>query len=557
MTSKKALLVDTLTPETLRAAGRRRADMVFANHIKLEETSIPGGIEVHDAFLDQYRQVSWAVFRRIEARLDAIAAHSPELLEVNGFDIRSALLKYLFWAYFPSSLSLEVAFELYRDAAQVSIEAEHLTPPSRIRKVLYGLRIANQLIRGLWHRSPSVGNPNSMSHARVEYVFWIDSLFVLALIKRLLLQFEPQHTLIVVSKSNEEFEGNEEFQLLLKKGYRHAYISYDQHANSVFPKGAPKRSWLAGGEILYHALRFRGLADAFEKQFYPVIRLQPKAIITCAAENLWEGHMLCAYGQKNGIKIVNLMNGLKDGGADSAYAAFDLWFAWDEKMIDILCKHAHLPASMFTAAGGHLAEDTIAHHTYSGSLDSCHEMLAQSRVILFISIPGRSLSKSQALKGLYALMDENPEIQLIYRPHPREKAADYHLPSSEDCRRRVHVLANFAHQAKASLYDQFLFSDLVVCMGSTVGVEAVWAEVPCITYEEKETSVLYLVDGERLVHVNTQAKLIQRVRAQLGAAALKTKPRLHLGKRSDADEHVPLVAEIYANAIRIVAEGTG
>jgi hypothetical protein len=62
-------------------------------------------------------------------------------------------------------------------------------------------------------------------------------------------------------------------------------------------------------------------------------------------------------------------------------------------------------------------------------------------------------------------------------------------------------------QAKKSLLDQLLSSDLVINFGSTVSIEALWMKTPCITFEMKPQSWLYCVDGQILRHVNSAQAL--------------------------------------------------
>ena len=69
-------------------------------------------------------------------------------------------------------------------------------------------------------------------------------------------------------------------------------------------------------------------------------------------------------------------------------------------------------------------------------------------------------------------------------------------------------------------------SDLSICFGSTVALESKWFGVPCITFEKREESLIYLTDNETIFHVKELDELIQKCNDLLDKGKTEN-PKLH------------------------------
>ena len=70
---------------------------------------------------------------------------------------------------------------------------------------------------------------------------------------------------------------------------------------------------------------------------------------------------------------------------------------------------------------------------------------------------------------------------------------------------------------KQTLYDQLIISHVMIALGSTVLLEAKWADLPAITFEQKETSFVYCVDEKYIWHCKTPDSLVERVEGILSS----------------------------------------
>ena len=69
-------------------------------------------------------------------------------------------------------------------------------------------------------------------------------------------------------------------------------------------------------------------------------------------------------------------------------------------------------------------------------------------------------------------------------------------------------------------------SDLSICFGSTVALESKWFGVPCITFEKRDESLIYLTDNETIFHVKDLEQMIQKCKELLSIGKNK-KPKLN------------------------------
>jgi predicted glycosyltransferase len=76
------------------------------------------------------------------------------------------------------------------------------------------------------------------------------------------------------------------------------------------------------------------------------------------------------------------------------------------------------------------------------------------------------------------------------------------------------------------LYDQLSISHLSICFGSTVALESKWFGVPCITFEKRDESLIYLTDNETIFHVKELEQMVQKC-TELLSKGRNEKPKLN------------------------------
>ena len=73
------------------------------------------------------------------------------------------------------------------------------------------------------------------------------------------------------------------------------------------------------------------------------------------------------------------------------------------------------------------------------------------------------------------------------------------------------IINSSKQKSKELLYDQILLSDVAIVFASTVAYECKWFNVPAITYEKNNASVLPDLDKKYISHVKNQNELISTI----------------------------------------------
>jgi hypothetical protein len=203
------------------------------------------------------------------------------------------------------------------------------------------------------------------------------------------------------------------------------------------------------------------------------------------------------------------MNGLKSGESQDANINFDKWFIWGEGMRKLLVEKCGLNSDILLTSG-HLMEDEISNYKYQNTFDYLD--LNEKQVISLFSVRGKSEEKLDAFNYFYEFATSNPDVIIIVRPHPNEQEIDMILPNNS---LPNVVFLNNDKFNKVTLYDQLKISQLSVCFGSTVALESKWFGVPCITFEMREESLIYLADEKIIFHVKSKNELIEKTQQLL------------------------------------------
>lgn len=545
----KVGLVDVLTKDKLEQAVQQQISAVVTNAVKVASTSIPQGFAVFDANEGNRDIVSWYVYDRNLAIATAIKSIFPQLFAYKGYDLTNAILKYLFWAVQGSATALPEAFHAYEKRFPGEYEVIPLDKQSPLALLKQYARLFDFWLRsakGVKKSQPAVHLASD--YPKASYLIVVDSPLLVMIWDKLIQEFDPEETLILLYPNERAFWPDFDAvadtianweQLGFRISRLDARASYRDAFSSVMPAKVKPAHAEVTKLILSKQGHFQSFIDSFEQV---ISHVSPKIVLVNAAENTWEGHLYCQLAAQKGFKVVNSMNGTKDAGANNARTEFDLWLVWDERMQKILVEGCDLPARQLYNGRGHLMQDVLAEHKYSGTLDPLLAGFHQPEIISFCSIAGTPLNKVRVLDAIYELLLQRPELLVLYRPHPAEKEIDYYLPETAELRKRVRVVRYDKSTIRKTLFDQFLLSDIVIVTGSTVGIEATWAGTPAITFEEKPTSSLYCVDGKTLFHERS---------AEAVKARILTILEQDLKKKMD--KQLGTVAGRYANIIKDLA----
>lgn len=68
---------------------------------------------------------------------------------------------------------------------------------------------------------------------------------------------------------------------------------------------------------------------------------------------------------------------------------------------------------------------------------------------------------------------------------------------------QLNLYKKILEKAKNNPNDIISLSDIVVVFGSTVAINSSWINVPCITFEQREESLIYCVDNDKIKHAKS------------------------------------------------------
>lgn len=238
-----------------------------------------------------------------------------------------------------------------------------------------------------------------------------------------------------------------------------------------------------------------------------LIQSDCSGVIVNAGENRFESHILEAEFKAVNKPIFNTMNGVKFTTANNAGTDFTKWFVPDIGTKDILLE-VGTPEKQISVAG-HLMEDDARKHKFSGSLRYDSDFYKQRKVILICTSPS-ALKEREELLAWIERFNDNDNIYILWKDHPA-------MDSSLTKRLNVEVLPTLFD--KNILYDALLVANCLVVSGSTVALEAMWFNVPTITFEEQEKSLLYLALNGDVTHAKSVKQLEEKIRLHIFAQA--------------------------------------
>lgn len=260
------------------------------------------------------------------------------------------------------------------------------------------------------------------------------------------------------------------------------------------------RAW--GVEELFKLIRIR-------EELVRVIELSKvyfqspiQVYFTVAQESTGFGNVLAQLGKKYDKLIVNSHNGLKGPDPFNGDNHFGIWFVWDESMKKMLNEECGVPKEQLIVSG-HLMRDLAVKHINNGTFDSFVNSRTEFKIISFFSISENERLKWEMIRMLLEKMEHEPHWLLAIRLHPSEIASDWNLLKARFRNDRILFQIPRKDDGKESLYDLLQKTDVAVVFGSTVALECTWFNVPVVTLESRERSLLYMADGVNVIHKKT------------------------------------------------------
>jgi hypothetical protein len=423
-----------------------------------------------------------------------VACKWPAAFAFRGIELWDAYLKAVLWSNRKTAHLEEAIASLGPDARVI-----HRVPlhhGSRLRCAFSLAKTMLRKLRGGPFRLPELAVPQER-----KLGFLVDNIFGFNLIQRIYQAFPGQSVLVL--PPHHTFKDNE-IAALKAEGYQLVICPPATWVHIPFTL-----PFVFGGPTAWYVqqmLRNEQAVSSCLAWGQALMESSLRVLVTIAQENTPEGHILGRMAAREGKQVVNVMNGIKYGESNDRLVQFQCWMVWDEPLRQLLLRHTGLPKERLYI-GGNLSRDNIRDHVYSGNIPVSEAERASKRIISIISTRDLRRDKVTALTTLYTWAAKQPDVILLYRPHPSEKEDSYYLPAS-DSGIDIRMVRPDASVAQKSLLDQLMSSDLTINFGSTVSIEALWMKARCITFEMKPASWLYCVDGQTLLHINSREGLL-------------------------------------------------
>lgn len=449
---------------------------------------------------------TWYLWEKNNEKINAFKKKYPELFQIGKYDITLAIQKAVYWSNFRTSF-IHYTYEkdFNNEPLNYIDDLYHYNKSKVLIKYFKSIiLLKNQYkgIKGIKVKKNKVG-------------IVIADIFQLSIYKHILHNIVGNDNFVIFVNSNSVKNA------VIELGINDSNIVVVEHNNKTgkFPlidiTKLKETDWYILNQILNEWQHIHQLIN--ECETYLICGIN-KLLIN-EGENGVVGAVIGEVMKKNNVFTYNTMNGMKSGEAQDAFVNFDYWFVWDNLMKELLINKNNLPEKMLLVSG-HLMEDEVIIYQNKKSNDT----LINKKVISLFSILDKIEKKIDTLEYLYELAEKNPSIQVLIRKHPMEKDEDLIKPRKSI--ENVKFVEYNKINSKETLYDQLSISDLSICFGSTVALESKWFGVPCITFEKRDESLIYLTDNKTIFHVKDLEQMVQKCTELLSIGKNK-KPKLN------------------------------
>ena len=482
-------MVGLLSDKSLIQAISMGCDHVVCNEV-MNNLSIPSTIKIHNAELNRI-DGTWAAYAFNQNLIETLGNKIPQYFKVSGISIVPALPKILYWTNFKIG-AFKIGFQKVKEPKKLIHDIEYIKA-NKGKEILKYVHFAfNNIINSIQKKqvvlsNRSIGKIGVLVNDEFEFKLYLGIISAL-----------KSEGLILFHFNNIDFSRHLNFDQNIQM--------FDLSKVHSFPKPTFVNVFNKSSEELFiiNAVAKDWHTIASEIQQYRAIRTTGiKKLLVNVAENLPLRNLMKEVfdGQ---IEVYNTMNGMKSGEAHDGDVNFDKWFVWDEKMKNLLIQKCKVPAHKFIVSG-HLSQDIISNYIYKNSLEIDLEKIKNKKVISLFSVRGHRKEKVDLFRIIYTFLSVHSDYYLIVKPHPSENRSDYIFSDKELS--NVFFIPEERKNSKSVLYDLLLISDLSIVIGSTVALESDWLGVPCITYEYKETSFIYNLGDNNIVHLKTEEAL--------------------------------------------------
>lgn len=472
---------------------------------------------------------TWFTWKENEKILNKYLDKFPNAFAYGKYDFTLAVKKTLYWSNQKSGF-----IEFARTTKFTDTEVVETCQLHGFNKWKIIVKTIAFKLRNVFKHTPKFNIGENVSNEGKVGIF-IKHVFQLQLYKHIVAETKENNSFVFFVTDKEvlnglETLGVERSRVVLIENFNNSIVRF--FLKTKYFLQLNKEDWYIWNQLMLQELEF----DTWINIGNSIAKSGISKLLMNEGENGIMGAVLGEIMTKNNIKTYNTMNGMKSGQAQDYFINFDKWFIWDEQMKSLLMKGNYLPESKFIVSG-HLMEDEASNHVFQNSLNIEKVKYQNKRIISLFSIRGNREEKIETIKFLEEYLTANNDVFLIIRPHPSEvnNAIFGNLETFDNC-----FIVNYnSSNSKITLYDQMLISEFSICFGSTVALESKWFGVPCISFEKREKSLIYLID-------NIAIKLVHSVK-ELRDEIVEKKTRKDFANRQNVAKEI--LKKIFINAV--------
>lgn len=428
----------------------------------------------------------WRMYGELKDKINLHFKKHPELFQYNQYkDLRIAILKEIMWSY----KSIRNNKVKYSFTGKIKMW---------LKTVILLMNSGNLKIE------ESLNFFDSSNSRKKSIGIYLDDLSLLNVFEKLIFSLKEEFEVFAFqfyshnNKLREELKSKEiNYYAFCWKGRFIGLSLYNRIRASI--------NSLTGDSVFYNFLLIAranviGHILISEKLFRVV---RPGCLLLNVAEQSSQGFVLSLIAHENKCATINSQNGWKGVDPINQDTNFDKWFIHDEFMKKVLID-SNVPLSQLVVTG-HPLDDAIKNYQYSGCLDA---LIGKKKDVIALFSSFLHDDEQQAVANYFMeYCKSNSDAIVLVRLHPSDtKNKEFY----RECGFIVldHTGTGSKNLFSDSLFDVFSVASISISFGSMISFQSKWFNVPAISVEFQEESILNYIDNKLVWHAKNIGQLV-------------------------------------------------
>jgi hypothetical protein len=446
---------------------------------------------------------SWHLQTFLNVFTRQVKRNYKDIFRVEGIEIDRVVRKQLYWLNFPLG-GIRHAVELNQSNNRIQSEDYSIKPGFGRKLRIFAKFVVNELactFQPFAHRRKKDCSVVDPGNRRV--LFLIKSEFEIIFLRDLVNAFAADAILIVYGHVYEKcisaFPGTQVVRIA--KPGRLKWNGNLLKISSGF--------WEVMNMINEEAPNVKVLKDALENY----ITYNAKILVVVEGENFPVYSACKQIVSQRGVKVLNVMNGMKAGEGHDSDVDFDYWAMWDKQMVDFFRLKCRLPQNMLVELG-HLKKDGFTARTFRNTIALSEAELKDRRIVSVFLSGNKHGSREEIVEDVFGILNQfsvqYPDLFVLVKPHPSATSSTAAFEGYFESG-IFKILKGSPKDPDQLTFDAIHRSTFVITFGSTVSLMSQWLDVPCINFEENPDESLVYYQGDKLRHVHNISDLKMQI----------------------------------------------